>query len=39
MGLDTGAVYGRALTCCDVETGRCWSVTAAEPKRKRFLLF
>lgn len=39
MGLDTGAVYGRTLTCCDVETGRCWSVPAAEPKRKRFLLF
>lgn len=39
MGLDTGAVYGRALTCCDVESGRCWSVPATEPKRKRFLLF
>ncbi len=24
IGLDTGAVYGRALTCCDVETRQCW---------------
>lgn len=38
LGLDTGAVYGGSLSCCDVTSGRCWSV-AAEPKRKRFLLF
>ncbi len=24
IGLDTGAVYGRKLTCCDVLTRRCW---------------
>ena len=39
MGLDTGAVYGRSLTCCEVNTARCWSVSAREPKRKRFLFF
>ncbi len=25
IGLDTGAVYGRALSCCDVEKRTCWS--------------
>lgn len=39
LGLDTGAVYGRSLSCCDVTTGRCWSVPASAKKRKRFLLF
>ncbi len=24
IGVDTGAVYGRQLTCCDVLTRRCW---------------
>lgn len=24
LGLDTGCVYGRQLTCCDVRTGRIW---------------
>lgn len=24
IGIDTGAVYGRQLTCCDVLTRRCW---------------
>lgn len=24
LGLDTGAVYGRQLTCCEVRTRRCW---------------
>jgi len=26
IGIDTGAVYGRALSCCEVELRRCWSV-------------
>jgi serine/threonine protein phosphatase 1 len=26
IGVDTGAVYGRILTCCDVEKRQCWSV-------------
>jgi serine/threonine protein phosphatase 1 len=26
IGVDTGAVYGRKLTCCDVEKRQCWSV-------------
>jgi len=26
IGLDTGAVYGRQLSCCDVLTRRLWSV-------------
>lgn len=26
IGLDTGAVYGRQLTCCDVLTRRLWTV-------------
>ncbi|MDO3378953.1 metallophosphoesterase family protein [Geoalkalibacter halelectricus] len=39
LGLDTGAVYGRTLTCCEVRTHRFWSVPAGEPKRKRFFLF
>ncbi len=25
IGLDTGAVYGRRLTCCDVKRRRCWT--------------
>jgi serine/threonine protein phosphatase 1 len=25
IGVDTGAVYGRMLTCCDVERRRCWT--------------
>ena len=25
IGLDTGAVYGRSLVCCDVEVRRLWS--------------
>jgi len=29
IGLDTGAVYGRTLTCCDVVRRRLWSVAAA----------
>lgn len=24
MGLDTGCVYGRRLTCCEVRTRQCW---------------
>lgn len=28
IGVDTGAVYGRALTCCDVESRRCWDSSA-----------
>jgi serine/threonine protein phosphatase 1 len=24
IGLDTGAVYGRTLTCCDVQSRTCW---------------
>lgn len=24
MGLDTGCVYGRQLTCCDVRSKQCW---------------
>lgn len=28
IGLDTGAVYGRTLTCCDVLTRKTWSVAA-----------
>ncbi len=27
IGVDTGAVYGRALTCCEVRTRRCWQVS------------
>jgi len=30
IGLDTGAVYGRVLTCCDVERRRFWN-SAAPP--------
>ncbi len=30
IGLDTGAVYGRALTCCDVRRRLCWH---SEPLR------
>ena len=26
IGLDTGAVYGRQLTCCEVRSRRCWQV-------------
>ena len=26
MGLDTGCVYGRQLTCCDVRSGKMWHV-------------
>ena len=26
VGLDTGCVYGRVLTCCDLLTGRIWQV-------------
>jgi serine/threonine protein phosphatase 1 len=26
IGVDTGAVYGRKLSCCDVESRQCWSV-------------
>jgi serine/threonine protein phosphatase 1 len=26
IGVDTGAVYGRTLSCCDVEKRQCWSV-------------
>lgn len=26
IGVDTGAVYGRTLTCCDVNVRRCWQV-------------
>ena len=26
MGLDTGCVYGRRLTCCDVRSGNYWQV-------------
>ncbi|AMV73501.1 metallophosphoesterase family protein [Desulfuromonas carbonis] len=26
IGLDTGAVYGRQLTCCDLLSRRCWQV-------------
>ncbi len=26
IGVDTGAVYGRTLSCCDVEARLCWSV-------------
>jgi serine/threonine protein phosphatase 1 len=25
IGVDTGAVFGRVLTCCDVERRRCWT--------------
>ncbi|MEZ4484656.1 MAG: metallophosphoesterase family protein [Syntrophotaleaceae bacterium] len=28
LGLDTGAVYGRTLTCCDVLQRKLWSVAA-----------
>lgn len=34
IGLDTGAVYGRVLTCCDVERRRCWD-SAPEPPQFR----
>ena len=27
IGLDTGCVYGRQLTCCDVRTRKIWQVT------------
>jgi serine/threonine protein phosphatase 1 len=26
IGVDTGAVYGRTLSCCDVDVRHCWSV-------------
>ncbi len=26
IAVDTGAVYGRTLSCCDVEAGKVWSV-------------
>ncbi|MDY6849825.1 MAG: metallophosphoesterase family protein [Geoalkalibacter sp.] len=39
LGLDTGAVYGRALTCCEVRSGRCWSVPEREPKKRQFFFF
>jgi serine/threonine protein phosphatase 1 len=29
IGLDTGCVYGRCLTCCDVLTGRCWQASCS----------
>ncbi len=29
IGLDTGAVYGHFLTCCDLLTGELWQVSAA----------
>ena len=29
MGLDTGCVYGRQLTCCDVRTRKIWQATFA----------
>lgn len=28
IGIDTGAVYGRVLTCCDVERRFCWDSAA-----------
>jgi serine/threonine protein phosphatase 1 len=31
IGLDTGAVYGRVLTCCDVEQRQCWNSAPLPP--------
>lgn len=31
LGLDTGAVYGQELTCCDVERRQCWNSAAPPP--------
>jgi diadenosine tetraphosphatase ApaH/serine/threonine PP2A family protein phosphatase len=31
IGLDTGAVYGRVLTCCDVERRQCWNSAPLPP--------
>jgi serine/threonine protein phosphatase 1 len=31
IGLDTGAVFGRVLTCCDVERRHCWSSEPLPP--------
>ncbi len=39
IGLDTGAVYGRTLTCCDVKNGQCWSARRQNGRRKKFVFF
>lgn len=31
IGVDTGAVFGRVLTCCDVECRRCWTSEPLPP--------
>jgi serine/threonine protein phosphatase 1 len=31
IGLDTGAVYGRVLSCCDVDRQRCWNSQPLPP--------
>ncbi|HEY7746889.1 MAG TPA: metallophosphoesterase family protein [Desulfuromonadales bacterium] len=31
IGLDTGAVYGRVLTCCDVQRKVCWNSAPLVP--------
>lgn len=32
IGIDTGAVYGRQLTCCDVLSRRCWQAETGEAR-------
>jgi serine/threonine protein phosphatase 1 len=39
IGLDTGAVYGRYLTCCEVEQRRFWHAGGEPAKRRRFFMF
>lgn len=31
IGIDTGAVYGYVLTCCDVEERHCWNSSSPPP--------
>jgi serine/threonine protein phosphatase 1 len=33
LGLDTGCVYGRQLTCCDVQTRDIWQIDCASTSR------
>ncbi len=39
IGIDTGAVYGRYLTCCDVQERRFWHAGGEPAKRRKFFIF